>query len=230
MNEKIQPLTPEQKKMDIFEIPVHPAAEAFPMMDEEELEELAADIKANGLQQPLVVHELGGEPVLVDGRNRREACLRAGVIPDYVLLDGADPVTYIVSANINRRHMSKGQRAMVVARLLETNKATQQTASRQAGMSQPLISQARTVLHYASDLAPQVIAGHLSLENAYGEAKVRKGRSETYEARFNALKAAAPDLGELVVEEKLKLEEAEALERERAERARHSVMWTRQVC
>jgi hypothetical protein len=48
--------------------------------------------------------------MLIDGRNRREACRRAGIVPDYVLLDGADPVAYILSANINRRHMSKGQR------------------------------------------------------------------------------------------------------------------------
>jgi hypothetical protein len=42
--------------------------------------------------------------MLIDGRNRREACRRAGVIPDYILLDGQDPVAYILSANINRRH------------------------------------------------------------------------------------------------------------------------------
>ncbi len=42
------------------------------------------------------------------------------------------------------------------------------------------------------------------------KARIRKGRAETYEARFNALKAAAPDLAEMVIEEKLSLEEAEA--------------------
>jgi ParB-like chromosome segregation protein Spo0J len=46
--------------IDIFDIPPHPAADVFPMLDDDELDELAADIAANGLQLPLVVHELDG--------------------------------------------------------------------------------------------------------------------------------------------------------------------------
>jgi hypothetical protein len=127
-------------------------------------------------------------------------------------------VTYILSANINRRHMSKGQRAIVVARLLETNKGilTQQIASRQGGMSQSLISQARTVLNHAPDLANSIIAGSISLDNAYDEARIRKGRAETHESRFNALKAGAPDLADMVVEGQLNLEEAQAAYDQRA--------------
>ena len=53
----------------------HPIAELFPMMTSAELDELAADIKANGLQQPIIVHE--GQ--VLDGRNRLAACLRAEV-------------------------------------------------------------------------------------------------------------------------------------------------------
>ena len=33
---------------------VHPAADVFPMMSDEELDALAADIKANGLKVPLL--------------------------------------------------------------------------------------------------------------------------------------------------------------------------------
>jgi hypothetical protein len=49
---------------------------------------------------PLTVGQLDGQMMLIDGRNRREACRRAGIIPDHVLLDGQDPVAYIISANI----------------------------------------------------------------------------------------------------------------------------------
>jgi hypothetical protein len=87
------------------------------MLPDDELEELAADIAANGLQQALVIGQYEGQTVLVDGRNRREACRRVGIVPGYILLDGQDPVTYILSANINRRHLSKGQRAIVVAKI-----------------------------------------------------------------------------------------------------------------
>jgi ParB-like chromosome segregation protein Spo0J len=161
--------------MDIFEIPVHPAAEVFPMLDEEELEELAQDIKANGLQQLLVIDELNGDPVLVDGRNRREAYRRAGVVPDYILLDGQDPIVYILSANINRRHLSKGQRAIVIARILERNHISQRKAADSLGIKQPMLAKASTVLRYAPDLADQVLTGSVGLNEACEEARIRKG-------------------------------------------------------
>lgn len=208
--------------IDIFDIPPHPAADVFPMLPDDELEELAADIKAIGLQQPLVVAELDGQPVLIDGRNRREACRRAGIIPDHVLLDGQDPRAYIVSANIRRRNLTKGQQAVLVAKIYpEPEKGGRnKNAVITTEFSSGLLSQARTVLRHAPDLADHVINGSLSLDKAYEEARIRKGRADTYEARFNALKAAAPDLAEMVVEEKLTLEEAEAAQREREEKAR----------
>src|ERR1700674_2668677 len=91
---------------------VHPVAALFPMMSDEELDELAADIKANGLLNPIVLDEKG---ILIDGRNRQEACRRAQVEPTYAALNGADPVAFIMSANVSRRHLNKGQQAMAVA-------------------------------------------------------------------------------------------------------------------
>ena len=57
---------------------VHPAADVFPMMSDYELADLGADIKLNGLREP-VVYLAGGHLVLLDGRNRMEAMERAGI-------------------------------------------------------------------------------------------------------------------------------------------------------
>lgn len=46
---------------------IHPAAELFPLMGDDDIAALAADIKANGLRQPIV---LDGDGKLVDGRKR----------------------------------------------------------------------------------------------------------------------------------------------------------------
>jgi hypothetical protein len=213
------------REFNIFDIPVHPAADAFPMMEEEELEELAADIEVNGLQQPLVLEvvmpngRLTGEMFLIDGRNRREACQRAGVVPDYVLLDGQDPVAYILSANINRRHITKGQRAMIMAKIYP-DRTPRGQSSVSKGITYERVSLARIVLRHAPNLAESVIAGSLSLDKAYEEARIRKGQADTYESRFNALKESAPDLAELVVEERLGLEEAQVALDERLSRIR----------
>jgi ParB/RepB/Spo0J family partition protein len=191
--------------------PPHPAAEVFPMLDDDELDELAADIGAHGLLMPLLVGQLNGEHVLVDGRNRREACRRAGIVSNYTLLsDGEDLSARILSENVYRRHLTQGQRAIVIAKLFATNKLTQEAASKQTAVKRARIAKAAVVLKHAPDLANSILAGSISLGNAYEEARIRKGRADTHESRFKSLKAAAPDLAELVVEGQLNLEEAQA--------------------
>jgi ParB-like chromosome segregation protein Spo0J len=63
------------------ELAVHPVAALFPMRADDELDELAADIKERGLLQPVV---LDAEGRVLDGRNRLAACGKAGVKPDFV--------------------------------------------------------------------------------------------------------------------------------------------------
>jgi ParB-like chromosome segregation protein Spo0J len=94
--------------------PVHQSAAIFPMMTDEELADLAADIKANGLIHPIVIDKDG---FLIDGRNRARACEIAGIEPATVLFEGNDPGAYVIAANVVRRHMSKGQQAMAVAKV-----------------------------------------------------------------------------------------------------------------
>ena len=62
------------------------------MMFDDELKTLAADIKANGLRDALVIAEVDEETVLVDGRNRRTACKMAGVEPTTRRLNGLSVV------------------------------------------------------------------------------------------------------------------------------------------
>jgi hypothetical protein len=50
----------------------------------------------------------------------------------------------------------------------------------------------------------------MGLNEAYEEARLRKGQADTYEARFLSLKAAAPDLADLVTDGQLQLVEAQA--------------------
>jgi hypothetical protein len=110
-------------------IKVHPAADLLPMMTDAELDELAADIAKNGVQQPIVW--LMGQ--LLDGRNRVAAVYR---IPDekrreeivarwqngkncIILPFEPDPHGYVVSANIHRRHLTAEQKREIIASLLK---------------------------------------------------------------------------------------------------------------
>ena len=99
--------SPIQKTMRIY-----PQAELFPMMSSEELAEFAEDIKANGLHQPIITTH---DDQLLDGLIRYTACRLAGVEPRFEKLNGQDPVDYLVSANLRRRHLTKSQQAMILA-------------------------------------------------------------------------------------------------------------------
>jgi hypothetical protein len=101
----------------------HPLANAFPLMEGAEFDALVADIKANGLHEPIVTYE----GMILDGRNRFRACLAAGVEPefdDYIegedsLVCIADPAAYVISRNIHRRHLTAEQKRDLIAKLIK---------------------------------------------------------------------------------------------------------------
>src|SRR5262249_11562484 len=99
---------------------VHPAADVFPMMRDEELQKLGENIKAHGLAEP-IAHKSDGE--VLDGRNRLEAMERAGIPFDLFVdhglsvdhgIDGQEAVEFIISKNIHRRHLTKQQEADLI--------------------------------------------------------------------------------------------------------------------
>lgn len=95
---------------------IHPAADLFPLVEGDELKELCADIKNRGLQQPIVVWHDGS---LLDGRNRLLACYRTNQEVVLERYEGDDPVQFSLSANLHRRHLNSGQRAIVALKVRE---------------------------------------------------------------------------------------------------------------
>lgn len=93
----------------------HELADAFPLIEGREFDELVADIKAYGLREPIVL--LNDE--ILDGRNRARACEAAGVEPNYTTYPGDDPVAYVISCDVRRRHLTGRQKRELIGRLLE---------------------------------------------------------------------------------------------------------------
>lgn len=112
----------------------HEAAALFPLMDSHEADELLRDIKANGLLSPIEL--LSGK--ILDGRNRYRACLAASVEPKYISITVEDPVAYVLSRNLHRRHLTVSQRAMIAqkARAYYDQQAKERQAE-QARRNQP---------------------------------------------------------------------------------------------
>jgi hypothetical protein len=91
----------------------HPFSEVFPLLEGAPFEELADDIKAHGLREKIWLYD--GK--ILDGRNRFLACRKARVAPAYRKYTGKDPIAFVVSVNIQRRHLTESQRAMAAARI-----------------------------------------------------------------------------------------------------------------
>jgi hypothetical protein len=200
---------------------IHPLAEAFPMMTDDELADLAADIKENGQIHPIIVDEDG---TLVDGRNRLRACEIAGVEPTFAPLNGHDVAAFIVSTNIARRNLSKGQQAMALALLYPETSPGKRTAGSATALSvsnkvsTALISQARAIVRHSIELAHQVRDGHRHFDQAVAQVKDAEQISSSREAQLSELRAHASDVAALVSDGRLTLEAGMAELRERKQR------------
>lgn len=98
------------------EIEVHPICAAFPMMTGDEFDELLADMQKHGQREPVTYWR--GQ--LIDGRNRLKACEVLNIEPDTCELDACeDGVSWIVSQNLHRRHLTPSQKAMVAQSIRE---------------------------------------------------------------------------------------------------------------
>lgn len=196
------------------EMEFHPVADLFPMLADDELAELAADIKARGLLHPIVLDEQGR---VLDGRNRLAACRIAAVEPTFTTYDGDDPDGYALSVNIARRHLTKGQQAMIAAKSRLVSRQSIRRVQDSSGVDRTRLGYASVVCEHAPDLVDAVIAGATGLDEAYRVARERKTAADSTEAQLARLRAEDPELAAKVVEQELSLRGAFA---ELAERQR----------
>lgn len=164
---------------------LHPLCTLFPRVVGADFDSLVADIRANGLRQAIVLY---GDMIL-DGGNRYRACLEAGVNPHFEHYEGESIVSFVLSANLHRRHLSAGQQAAIVASAQDWGKAqvagsNQHTAkgggatlhdqpltttadrAAQSGASVRTQKMADKVAKASPDLARQVAHGEISLPKA----------------------------------------------------------------
>ena len=121
-------------------LPIHPAAELFPLMSPDELVALGKDIRKHGLRSSIAVWSDGKSPEqLLDGRSRLDAIeieigpaivgppsVMAGkdflAVNKVIVLDrSVDPYAFVISANIHRRHLTVEQKHELIAKLIETD-------------------------------------------------------------------------------------------------------------
>jgi N6-adenosine-specific RNA methylase IME4/ParB-like chromosome segregation protein Spo0J len=189
----------------------HPYAEIFPLLEGEEFGELVADIKAHGIREPIWIYE--GQ--IIDGRNRYRASEIAGADCPMREYMGDDPVAFVVSLNLKRRHLNESQRAIVAAKLATLRRGDNQHAeglpigrsSKLLNVGERTIARAREVLDKGTpELAAAVERGQVSVSAAADIASRPQHEQREIVAR-----------GEREI-----LEEAKRIRAERAERSRNA--------
>ncbi|KUO04600.1 ParB/RepB/Spo0J family partition protein [Streptomyces caeruleatus] len=199
-------------------------------MDEDDLNALANDIQLNGLLQPIV---LDPEGRLLDGRARLAACERTGTEPDFVTYDGDTPDIYILSVNLQRRSLTKGQAAMITVKARSVSGQevrpdsepsprpekgqTVRDLGEQLGVARAVIGRASVVLQHAPDLVDPVITGAMGLDEAYSVARENKAKANSAEVQLARLREEDPELADRVVQGELTLAGARAERTERVE-------------
>lgn len=157
-------------------LPLHPLAELFPPIQGADFDALVDDIAAQGQREPIVT--LDGH--VLDGRNRQAACERLGLVPDYAPYEGDDPLGFVLSCNLHRRHLTESQRAMVAASLVTIERGMNQhtmkrgaegsanlqtrEAARRLSISERAVAAARAIRKAGSPaLIDAIRDGHVSV-------------------------------------------------------------------
>lgn len=181
------------RQTEVLEL--HPLCTLFPRVQGAEFDALVADIKTNGLRQPITLHN----GMILDGGNRYAACVAAGMEPEFAEFEGENIVAFVLSANLHRRHLSPGQQAAIVASAQDWAKAQKvgsggdrrssatlhldRAADRAAesGASVRTQKMADKVARVAPDLAKQVAHGVVSLPKAHEQVTGKPARKHAAE-------------------------------------------------
>lgn len=171
-----------------MEYELHPLCVLFPRMVDDAFLALTKDIRENGLREPIVVHD----GMILDGGNRYRACLQAGVEPTFREFDGDNLVTFVLSANLHRRHMTAGQQAAIVASAQDWAKAQPASRPEKAGNLAPLSEK----------------AGNLAGLSTVADRAAQSGASERTQRMADKVARKDPDLAAKVARGEVSLPKA----------------------
>jgi len=157
---------------------IHPIADIFPPMSADEYAALVHDIRERGLLEPVWLYD----GLVLDGRHRSRACQELGIEPETREYTGDDPLGFVVSLNLKRRHLSESQRAMVAARVanlkhgqtarsanwpVSEQPVTQPQAAQMLNVSERSVRRAEKIEREAiPEVTKAVEQGHVSLHAA----------------------------------------------------------------
>jgi len=190
---------------------LHPYAEIFPAMSDEELKELRTDLAKRGLLDPITTYQ--GK--VLDGRNRQDLCRELGIAMKAVEFKGTDEdaLNFVMSKNLHRRQLSSGQKAMIAQEYLKHFEALAKERQKAAGGDKvsPEVKAERPLNQKIDEavLKPAKPASKPKpAPQAIEQAAKAVGTNKQYVADAKKVKQADPALAEEVKQGKVTLPQA----------------------
>lgn len=138
--------------------------------DPQEIEELAASIKAHGIIQPLTVRHLGGSTYqIIAGERRYRASKLAGLEKVPVYIRDADDVSLLEMAlieNIQRTDLNALEIAISYQRLIEECHITHEDLSERVGKKRSTISNYVRLLKLPVEMQSSLKSGKITMGHA----------------------------------------------------------------
>ena len=140
--------------------------------DSASIEQLAENIKAVGIQQPLLCYQQDGETFLLDGERRLRAGKIAGLtrLPARIIADKLEAEEILIrqiSCNIQRSDLNLLEKAEGIRDFMATAKLTGEQAAKRLGLSPGSVCKTLAVLRLPQPLQDRAASGELSAEAAY---------------------------------------------------------------
>ena len=139
------------------------------MWDEQELEELAASIKANGIIQPVIVRPVGEAFELITGERRVRAAKIAGLdtVPAIVRhATDEEMLELALVENIHRTNLNPMERAEAYQRYVSEFSLTQSEAAQRLGEDRSVVANYLRLLDLPADIKRMLVDEQLSMGHA----------------------------------------------------------------
>lgn len=169
----------------------HELSNIFPLMQDAEFDALKADIKQNGLIEPIWIDRDGK---IIDGRNRHRACIETGVSEKFRTYEKSDVLGFIIGLNLHRRHLNETQRAVVACNIsnlkngqratfanLQSTPVTQSKAAEMLNVSPRTVATVKAVEKEAPELLEKMERGEITAHEASKKVAEKKRTQERKE-------------------------------------------------
>ena len=172
-----------------------PLSAVFDDIDEDDLDMLAANIKAEGQKLPVTINQ--ATRTVVDGWQRLRACWSIRMKPVVAAIEIENPPAFVMAVNVHRRDVeakNAGQRVLQAMDLFaaerdavegkKPRKATAKQIGAAAGCSAATIDMVRRALRWDDEnqenfYEPKLRAGKISAKRAYDQITEREAKDKS---------------------------------------------------